>query len=226
MKTTAPPFTCPLCTDTRDAAPVSTCQRCRGWWVDPGRLGSERHEVVGGAAHGRLALRLPARVPWGSMVVVTALGLLCLGAIGLGVAAVVERPTALASWGQLVLGLPLWIVGPACLACVVAWTLHALSPARLDSDEGDLRLSVWRTWEGTWAALHRLELRVPRADLRGVALVHGQGGAADTQLFLLHRSGLALGTGWSGSTAQARAHGARVVDWLEGRADTPAPRSA
>jgi hypothetical protein len=215
----AQPFTCPLCSDLRDHARVTTCQRCRGWWVDPGRLGFERYEASGSGASGALALRLPARVPWGSMVVVAALGALCLGAIGLGLAAVLQRPTALSSWGQLVLGLPLWIVGPACLACVVAWTLHARSPSRLVGDDHTLRLRVWRTWEGTWAALHRLEPQVPRADLHGVALVHGQGGATDTQLFLLHRSGLALGTGWSGTTEQARAHGAHVVAWLEGRAD-------
>jgi hypothetical protein len=183
----AQPFTCPLCSDLRDHARVTTCQRCRGWWVDPGRLGFERYEASGSGASGALALRLPARVPWGSMVVVAALGALCLGAIGLGLAAVLQRPTALSSWGQLVLGLPLWIVGPACLACVVAWTLHARSPSRLVGDDHTLHLRVWRTWEGTWAALHRLELQVPRADLHGVALVHGQGGATDTQL-LVHRS--------------------------------------
>jgi len=90
----AQPFTCPLCSDLRDHARVTTCQRCRGWWVDPGRLGFERYEASGSGASGALALRLPARVPWGSMVVVAALSALCLGAIGLGLAAVLQRQGA------------------------------------------------------------------------------------------------------------------------------------
>jgi hypothetical protein len=148
------------------------------------------------------------------------MGLLCLGATGLGIFAVYERPGALFSWVQLLMGLLLSYVGLACLVVLLASILRAVSPSRLGGDDDTLRLSVWQTWggSGVWAPVRRVELRVPRADLRGVALSEGQGGPSDTQLFLLHRSGLALGTGWSGEAEEARALGERLVAWLEGRA--------
>lgn len=227
MKTESP-FLCPLCMDT-DVRPVSrTCDRCLGWWVDPGRSRYQRREVTGPPARGPLALRLDEREPCAFDAVVAVMGLLCLGATGLGMLAVYEHPTALFSWAQLLMGLLLAYVGFRCLLAVLASILRARSPARLDGDDDMLRLSLWDTWggEGLWAPVRRIELRVPRADLRGVALSEGQGGPPDTQLFLLHRSGLALGTGWSGEAEEAQALGERVVGWLEGRAPQGDPDSS
>lgn len=203
---------CPLC-DTDLAPPrPSTCATCGLWWVLP----NERYERLRPPAELAgtgpvLFLRLRPPVVAAGFVPCLAFCLGCYGAALILVFDLAHGPgpaRCLTSLGGLLLAL--WI-GTFCAGCLVQGLLLLAVPSRLGGDESALRVRVWNTWEGLASAFRRTDVRVPREHLTGVLLGTAQNG--DSQLFLLHASGLAFGTGWRGTRERALTLGEAVDRW-------------
>jgi len=144
------------------------------------------------------------------------IGALGLGAAIVGVWSVLQSSTDWNAWVKLLLGLPLGgCVGTYCVASVLADLIHVVVPSRLEGDPTQLQVRVWRTWTSVWQAFRRTELRVPRHQVKGVAFSTSQGW--ETQLFILHSSGLAFATGWCGSRAQAMVLKEALLRWIAPR---------
>jgi hypothetical protein len=161
-------------------------------------------------------LRLPLRVPIHLPSLFVLLG---LAGYGYGAAALVwicrtsaddVARTALMLVGFLV-GI---LLATFCSASLLQRLLHSVVPARLEGDASALRVRVWNTWEGLGDGFRRTDVLVPRDQVMGVSLSIGQWG--DSQLFLLHSSGLAIGTGWSGTHADAVRLSEPILRWTAG----------
>lgn len=118
-------------------------------------------------------------------------------------------------WMNLLVGVPFGgLVGVSCGAMVAGSVIHIFIPSYLEGNASFLQVRVWNTWEGVWQCFKRTDVKVPCKQLKGAAFSIGQGG--QTQLFILHSSGLAFGTGWSGSRMRAIQLKERVIHWLSG----------
>jgi hypothetical protein len=158
-----------------------------------------------------LALRESVSLWW----VVTFLVFACFGywAALMTVFSVRQDPSSLPGWAALLVGLSLGgLVGTYCTAVLVQLLLHAIIPARLEGDESRLRVRVWNIWDGLLPGFRRTDVMVPRDQFAGVAFLTGRGG--ESQLFLLHSSGLTFGTGWSGTKADAMRISEPLLRWL------------
>lgn len=166
-------------------------------------------------ARDELALRLPGQANVVSIVIALAFASLALSSAYVAVLPVADWP---ASWMVRVLlfcGAAVGVtVGASCVAFVMQALLQAVVPSRVVGDAAALRVEVWRTWSGLWEGFLRTSASVPRSEIRGVGYSRGQGG--ETQVFVLHRSGHAIGTGYGGGEEEARRVGAAIVGWASG----------
>jgi hypothetical protein len=191
---------------------ASTCPICGLWWVLP--RGDERLRSAAGSAWEETTLRLPLRA---SVQLSSILIPLALTAYGYGAAAFVwtfrASATDLARGALMLVGSLVGVfLATSCSAFLLQQLLHFVVPARLEGDASALRVRVWNTRDGLAAGFRRTDVLVPRDQVVGVALSTGRWG--DAQLFLLHRSGLAFGTGWSGPRADAVRLSGPIVRWV------------
>ena len=194
------------------SARASTCPTCGLWWVLP--RGAERLPSADGSAWEETTLRLPLRA---SVQLSSILIPLVLTAYGYGAAVLVwtfrASATDLARGALMLVGSPVGILlATSCCAFLLQQLLHFVVPARLEGDATALRVRVWNTWDGLADGFRRTDVLVPRDHITGVVLSTSQTG--QSQLFLLHRSGLAFGTGWSGERADAVRLSGPIVRWV------------
>lgn len=216
--TDAPGTRCPSCTRPLRDHRSATCADCGLWWIGapaPERilpLPSEE-PILRFVLH----LRTHMDVRW--LLVTLALGVLASSFV----ISAFAHPSWFftSSWsGQLLVLLGLAVcgwIGVSCLAHAVQLLLHAVSPSRLEGDRLRLRVRVWNTWGGLWSGFRRTNALFPREKLRGAALTAGQGG--QSQLFVVHASGQAFGTGWSGDEDEGRRLATSFLRWLAARGD-------
>ncbi len=105
----------------------------------------------------------------------------------------------------------LW-VGSFMLIWASQAILQRLVPSRLEFDDSSLRVRLWRDGPGTFARFLRTDVRVPREHISGAILTLDQGG--HSRLRLVHLSGIAFDTGWSGAAADAHRLGATILRQL------------
>ena len=205
---------CPLCNLTLDGSRSATCPGCGLWWVG---ARSDREMLAAGTVSDEspvplgLALRESVSLWW--VVILLVFACFGYGAALMTILSVRQDPSSLPAWAALLVGLSLGgLVGTVCAASVIQLLLHAIIPARLEGDESRLRVRVWNTWDGLLSGFRRTDVMVPGNQIEGVAFLTGRGG--DSQLFLLHSSGLTFGTGWSGTKADAMRISEPLVRWL------------
>lgn len=189
---------CPVC--GHDLSCLSACSNCGLWWTDPEHCcelieNSELFNQTLDSFHTNL--REP--IPFIFLGVLLFFGSCGYGASLAVVSAIVHHSESLFAWLGLIMALPLGLfLGTYCFGAIFRIFLHAIMPSKLVGEEHTLKLRVWNTWGGLWDGFRQVKADVPRNQLTGVVFSRGQGG--DWQLFILHSSGLALGTGWSGRT--------------------------
>jgi hypothetical protein len=216
---------CPFCEVTIAARRLGVCPRCGLWWVLPGKRA--RWIVPASASpDDSPALHLRLRSAVGPSVFVV---LFTFAAVDYGAAGVLwasrDGTSGPGARARMLVGLGLaLLVACFCTLCLAQLALHFLLPARLDGDESSLRVRLWNTWEGLLAGFRRIDVTVPREEVAGVVTTAGQGG--DAQLFLVHRSGIAFGTGCSRAGADANRLGAPIARWLASPSVTPSPGSS
>lgn len=102
---------------------------------------------------------------------------------------------------------------------MIIWTLQAilqrLVPSRLEFDESSLRVRIWRDGPRTFARFLRTDVRIPREHIKGAVLTLDQAG--HSCLRLVHLSGVAFDTGWSGPTSDAQRLGTTILRQLSRR---------
>ena len=103
-------------------------------------------------------------------------------------------------------------LGVCVLLASAGELLHALSPSRLEVDGPHLRVRVWNTWSSLWRAFRRTDARIPRDEVRWVGL--GPGQTERAEIFVVHASGHAFWTGWSGAREEGERLAAQVSAWL------------
>lgn len=151
--------------------------------------------------------------------------LLCGAVAGFGTAAWIASTAtaALSALPMRLVSLPLsLLVGAFCGVCLLGNALRSLVPARLVLDESSMHLRLWRSWGGMVAGFRRTAVTLDRDEVVGVAIHTGQGGEA--QIFLMHASGLSLGTGWSGSHEAAMALCGPILSWVRPSSVNPQAR--
>ncbi|MDO9020031.1 MAG: hypothetical protein Q8S73_12060 [Deltaproteobacteria bacterium] len=191
---------------------AATCPSCGLWWVL--LRGDERLRSADGSAWGETTLRLPLRAP---VQLSSILIPLVLATYGYGAAAFVwtfrASATDLARGALMLVGSLVGILlATSCSAFLLQQLLHFVVPARLEGDAAALRVRVWNTRDGLAAGFRRTDVLVPRDQVVGVALSARQCG--DSEILLLHRSGLAFSTGWSGPRADAVRLSGPIVRWV------------
>lgn len=208
------PIVCPTCSRPLESG---NCEACGLWWVC--RIELRVHPQEGVAFPPRLVLP----VGWNTPALVLSLILGGLGFVTAGSSfwslAAGYPPTPPDFAGPVLGG---W-VGSFTGLFVIAQCLHWLFPPWMRVRGTTLELATWNTWQGLLEMFRRVRVALPLSQLVGVGLCQGQGGwEHDTQLFLIHRSGLGMGTGWSSSFDEARRLGvilARLASSDPGSAD-------
>jgi len=205
---------CPSCRRALDNPRSSTCRGCGLWWssLDAGteRLSSRPSE--GAPPEARFVLR---EYPGGTTIAFFLVACFCASAILAYIWLISREPRRLDNWGWLAIVLVVGgAAGTGCAIVVVKSLLQWLKPTYLESDGTRLRIRAWNTWHGGWRP-RRTDASVSVGDVQGVAIKAGQGGwSFDTQLFLVHSSGLLIGTGWSGSKGRSIRLGENLLVWL------------
>lgn len=220
-------WACPACAGARSCEADAVCTACGLSWIAPGSefgamdggLPNDSAAPSGGEAVGvclRVRPSLGQLVSWLTMVLVGAFGVMAAGSAAWD---------ALPAGSDLVLLLLVVPVGAWitvwCVACIVECALHTALPSRVDGDTRDLRVRVWRRWTGALEGLGRTDVRIPREEILGVGLQRGPLGQAE--LFVLHASGYAFGTGWRGSEEDGRRLALPIARWVTPRAAIPEP---
>ncbi len=180
---------------------------CGLWWVStPGRA------LEASADAQPIVMPVTVLLPEERFSGLATTFLLCGAAAALGIAAWIAK-AATTDLSMVLVSLPLSIlVGAFCGACLLGNALRSLLPARLELDEFTMQLRLWRSWGGMVAGFRRTVVTLDRQEIVGVAIHTGQAGEA--QIFLMHASGLSLGTGWSGSDEAAIALCGPILSWL------------
>lgn len=203
---------CPLCLARLDNVVSATCPSCGLWWV------SRDLETVSAPSSSGAPAPSPFLLGEGGHVAGISVGLL-LGAALLATSAAPlsprwQMPDPGLTWAMRVVAvLIVGGFGLHFLLASLAALLPVLSPSRLEIDGPHLRVRVWNNWSSLRAAFRRTDTRVPRGDVRWVGLGAGQAGQA--LLFVVHASGRAFGTGWSGSPEEGKLLAARLAAWLQ-----------
>lgn len=203
---------CPLCQRPLDGHRSATCPTCGLWWQSDltDRVRAPRDLV---SDEPRLPLRLLLRdsVGFGWFAVLL---FFVSGAYGgsWAIWALRHDASGFLGWATLLVSLPLaLLVGTHGLAALLQQLCRQFSPSRLEADDSNLRVRIWNTTGGLVSGFRRTDATVPRADVVGVALYTGQGGAS--QLFIAHASGLAFATGWSGTKEEATRLAQPILRW-------------
>lgn len=167
------------------------------------------------SARDRLALRLPANGNVLSVTIALTFAAFGWSSAFVAVLPVADWPSSWVARALLFCGAAVGaIVGASCLAHVIQVLLQVVVPSRIEGDADAMRIAVWRTWSGLWEGFLRAKARIARGEVRGVGFSRGQGG--ETQVFVLHRSGHAIGTGFGGSEEEAKRVGDAIVEWAAG----------
>jgi hypothetical protein len=103
------------------------------------------------------------------------------------------------------------LFGAYPFAIVLRALVQGRWPARLSVSDGGIRVELWRNWGGLSSGFGRARVTFVRGRILGVELHPEPDGRR--QLLLVHASGLALVTGWSGGTAHASALAASLLGW-------------
>jgi hypothetical protein len=203
---------CPACASALHGVEEAVCDGCGLHWIRPGaELTPIEAEGSGRSASVRVSLR--KRASTGQ--VVSWLGMVAVGVLG-SIAAGSAAWDALPAGSDLVLLLLVVPVGAwitvCCAACVLDCALQAAIPSRVDGDDVHLRVRVWRRWTGILDGLRRTDVCIPRDRIAGAGLREDPLG--QSQLFVLHASGYAFGTGWRGTEQEGRRLAQSVARWL------------
>ncbi|MDF3066421.1 MAG: hypothetical protein K0R38_2022 [Polyangiaceae bacterium] len=151
----------------------------------------------------------------------------CLGALGLfGIAstAIIWRQRSadvplLEGLLGLLLSLPLALVlGLFSTAALVQLVMDQVWPSRVDVDAESLRFRMWHTWDGLLSGFRRVDTRLQRRDMEGVAFGTAQGGGC--QLFVVHVSGNQFYAGFTGARPLAEQFALAILGSLA-QADRP-----
>ena len=211
---------CPFCRGTLGSPRSAICPKCGLWWVP--FEGGQHEEIRGGSK----SVFLPDSVlmlrgafhllGWTAFIL---FGLFGYWAALVAVGVVYRGPAAWTDWAKFGVGVLLGgSVGTFCAAVVLRGFLRALVPARLEDAGSTLRLKVWTDLGSMRYFFRRTDVAAPWEELKGVAIRAGQGGwDVNTQLVVIHSSGLTFGTGWFGRKSVALQHGARLASWINSK---------
>jgi len=203
---------CPLCHRPLERLPSATCATCGLRWRV---LGSEEEiaprDLV--SDEPRLPFRLLLRDSGGFSWVAVLLFFVSVGYGGSWIIWFLRHGTSgLLAWAALLVSLPLGLFwGTYCLAALLQHLFRRFLPSRLEADQSTLHVRVWNTWEGLVSGFRRTDATVPRDQIVGVTFHTDQGG--NSQLFIAHASGLAFGTGWSGTREEATRLAQPILCW-------------
>lgn len=205
---------CPAC--SHNISGFSVCSNCGLWWIDPEHCCEViENSQISNEPLDSFHTNLREPIPLISLGVWLVFGLLGYSAAFVVGSSVFHHSESLFAWLGLIMALPLGLfIGTCCFAAIFHFFVHATMPSRLVADERRLKFCVWNTWGGLWDGFRRVKSILPRNQLAGIAFSRGQGG--DWQLFVLHSSGPALGTGWSGRTKQDALNMSHsLLRWIE-----------
>jgi hypothetical protein len=213
---------CPNCQAALEGGLSSVCQSCGLLWVDATNREMVRGQPLSDEAPKAWRLVLREFPPLWRVVVLICFMCMAYGAAWAALWNVIASPSGWLGWAALIVGVLLGgFVGTFALAGLMQSVLRSVFPTylELDGNQHVVRMNAWNTWEGAMSGFRRVKAMLPYNQLEGFALLTGQGG--ESQFFLLHRSGLACGTGWSGTRPKATELGKSLMHRLSLK--TPAP---